>query len=159
MSSEDLTQALNRAYFFLKFRPRSEKEILVYLTKKSKKHRWDPTVVSQAIDNLKDQKLINDKDFINWFVQQRSAHKQKSEHIMTMELLRYGISKELIDDYFLTHALNEEQLAYEALNRKWKRFELLLPKDQFTKASSFLARRGFSFDIIKKTIAKIRGRE
>ena len=90
---------------------------------------------------------------------QRGRHRQKSRYVLTQELLRHGIPRELADTYFSVHGINEEELAEEALKKRWPKFDLLAPKDQFSKASMFLARRGFSFEIIKKTIAEIRGRE
>jgi regulatory protein len=159
MSTDDVNKALNRAYFFLKFRPRSEKEMSDYLNKKSERYRWQQETVNQTIVHLKDIKLLDDDEFIRWFVDQRSRHRQKSRYVLSQELLRYGVPIELIDNYFASHEINEEELAEEALRKRWSKFEALPSKDQFTKASQFLARRGFSFETAKKTIAKIRGRE
>ena len=46
-------------------------------------------------------------------------------------------------------------LAFAALKSKWQRFKNLTPKERFEKSAAFLARRGFPFDIIRKTFEKI----
>ncbi len=78
MIDQDLLQkALNQAYFFLKFRMRTEKEIRVFLSKKAKKYHWPTEVINQVLMILKEEKLIDDRQFIKIFVNQRKALKPK----------------------------------------------------------------------------------
>ena len=74
---------------------------------------------------------------------------------MKAELLRLGIAKDLIDQHLEENPLAEEDLAFAALKSKWQRFKNLTPKERFEKSAAFLARRGFPFDIIRKTIEKM----
>lgn len=154
-SDEDLRALLNNAYFYLKFRPRTKKEVCDYLYKKIVKRHWSRDSVDKAIQQLEEQNFINDKEFIRWFVEQRNNSKPKSQFILTQELLRYGVPKELIVFYFEENSQPEEELAFKALQSKWNRFQKLERKKRFEKSASFLSRRGFSFDIIKKTIEKV----
>lgn len=148
-------KALNFAYFYLKFRFRTKKEVINYLHKKSKKYHFSGEVIDQVIKTLEEQELINDKKFIEWFIEQRSKSKQKGEFVLRGELIRFGIEKNLIDEYFENNRLDEEKLADEALKSRWERFKNLDKKMRFQKAAQFLLRRGFDFDIIKKTINKL----
>lgn len=152
---EEFLQALNFAYFYLKFRPRSKKEMTDYLNKKAKRYRWAEKVVGEAVKDLEDLDLLNDKKFIEWFVEQKAARKPRSVFLMRRQLLKHGVSKELIDRYFQEHEVDEEEVARQAISSRFARWKSL-PKDKrFQKVAAFLSRRGFSYDIIKKTIAKL----
>jgi regulatory protein len=149
---DDLQVLLNYAYFFLKFRPRTKKEVHDYLLKKIKKRHWSTGDVDEAIKQLEERSLINDKEFVRWFVEQRARGKPKGRFVLKAELLRLGIAKDLIDQHLEENPLKEEGLALQALKSKWQRFKNLTPKARFEKSAAFLLRRGFSFEIIKQTI-------
>jgi regulatory protein len=153
--SELIHHALGRAYYYLKFRPRSEKEVRDYLTQKAEKFHWPVTVVEEAVTSLKEQNYINDADFIEWFVHQRSSGKPKSSFALTHELHRFGVSKEDIQHFFNKNPLNEDNLAFAALEKRWPRYKNLDKKQRFQKAAAFLSQRGFSFDLIKKSIEQL----
>ncbi len=155
MIDQDLLQkALNQAYFFLKFRMRTEKEIRAFLSKKAEKYHWPTEVVNQALMILKEEKLIDDRQFIKIFVNQRKALKPKGEFVLRNELLRLGIDKQLVDEYFFNHPLDEEELAYKTLLPRLARFNGFPGEKKFQKAVDFLRRRGFSYEVAKKTCAK-----
>ena len=154
-SQNDIQNLLNYAYFYLKFRPRSKKEVFNYLLKKIKKRHWSTDDVEKVVERLEEQNFINDKEFVKWFVEQRIIGKPKGKFVLKAELLRFGIPKELIDGYLEEHPLEEEDLAFRALKSKWNRLKNLSAKDRFGKSAAFLARRGFPFDIIRKIIEKM----
>lgn len=150
--NDDLLFLLNKAYFFLKFRPRSEKELRDYLYKKVAKTHWSRDDAETIIKNLKKQGLVNDKEFVGWFVRQRAALRPKSQRLLTQELRQKGIKDELIEEYFKTHTVNEERLARQILKKRWVRFKSLTRQKRFEKAARFLISRGFNYDLAKKTI-------
>lgn len=154
-TNEDLQALFNHAYFYLKFRPRTKKEVRDYLYKKIVKRHWSRDSVDKVIQQLEEQNFINDKEFVRWFIEQRNNSKPKSQFVLTQELLRYGVPKELIVFYFEENSQPEEKLALKALQSKWNRFQRLEKKERFEKSASFLSRRGFSFDLIRKTIESI----
>ena len=153
--NDDLLLLLNKAYFFLKFRPRSEKEIRDYLYKKVAKTHWSREDADKIIENLKEQELIDDGKFVEWFIRQRMTLKPKGERVLRRELLQKGIDEELIDKYFSQNVVDEEALARQILEVRWPRFKNLDSRKRFEKAVSFLGRRGFGFDVIKKTVKKL----
>lgn len=155
----NLQQALNHAYFYLKFRPRSKKEVTNYLSKKSEKYGWSKEVIEKAVQKLEKGRLINDSEFVSWFIESRTKSKPKSEFAMRSELFKFGIDKDLIDLYFTDNIPDEENLALRALGKKWTAFKDLPRQSRFQKATAYLGRRGFSFDIIKTALAKLEKRE
>ena len=160
MDNNELFQkALNYAYFYLKFRNRTEKEIYRYLKKKAKRFHWTETTTMAVIKTLKEQGPVDDKKFVQWFVNQRNLFKPKSGFVLKNELIKLGVTKELVDEYLSDHPQNEEGLAYKTLRPRWQRFTTLSSRERFQKAGQFLLRRGFSFDVVKITIAKMEEKE
>lgn len=145
-----------KACFFLKFRPRTEKEIKGYLIKKTK---VPLKIIEDVIKKLKEEDLINDEKFIEWFVDQRKIFRPKSVWVLKKELSKLGISKDLINNFFEKKHLNEEELAIKALQKRWESFKKLPQKIKYKKTISFLIRRGFSFDISQKVFKKMEERK
>jgi regulatory protein len=156
MADELFIKALNYAYFYLKFRPRTEKEVANYLQKKSERFHFEQKIIDQVIQELKEQNLINDQDFIKWFVEQRGSAKPKSRFALTTEMMRLGVDKDLINNYFDNHPLEEDDLAFKALSRRWHQWNDLPHLKRRQKATAFLSRRGFSFEIIRRAIDKVK---
>ncbi len=155
MDTDDFQKLLNHAYFFLKFRPRTRKELENYLNKKIQKRHWSQDDVKKIIQHLEELDLVNDKNFVKWFVEQRLLLKPKSEFALKQELLKHGTSKEIIDEYFSSYSLNEEELAEKVLRERWRLYKNLDKRKRFEKAAGFLLRRGFNFDISRQTIRKL----
>lgn len=152
-------KALNFAYFYLKFRQRTKQEIVRYLEKKSEKYGFTQQVIEYVITQLEDQNLVNDKDFVKTYVEARISRKPKGETALRNELIKLGIQKDILDLYFSQSPIDQHQQSHQALVTRWRRYSSLDPKKRFEKAASFLLRRGFSFDVIKKTIAEIEEKE
>lgn len=152
---KDLDYLLNKAYFYLKFRLRTEKEIRDYLSKKIKDKHWSLDDVEKVIAILKNQGLINDENFIKSYINDRINFKPKGRTLLIKELKQKGIKKELIDRYFLENDINEEKLAYQVLKKRWSRLNNLDSKKRYEKAIRLIISKGFSFDIAKKVYEKI----
>lgn len=147
------SHALNLAYFYLKFRVRTEREMIRYLERK--KNNFTPEVIEKVITQLKEQGYINDEKFVKLFVAERNKLKQKSAFALSLELQKLGINRELIDAFFEQNQPDETNLALIALQKKHQTYSRLDSKTRYKKAISFLLRRGFSYDIAKKTYKKI----
>ncbi len=152
---EDLQGLLNYAYFYLKFRPRTKKEVRDYLYKKIKNRHWSRDDADKVLKRLEEQDFIDDKKFVEWFVEQRNILKPKSEFAIRAELYKYGVEKDVAENYFQEKPLAEDELAEKALRSRWGRFKLLTKEKRFPKALSFLLRRGFSFAVAKIVIEKL----
>lgn len=153
--NEDLIPLLNKAYFFLKFRPRSEREVRDYLYKKVSTTHWSRGDADKIIESLREKQLIDDEKFIDWFVRQRTALKPKSRRLLSLELKKKGVEDELVDKYFTGNSLDEESLALKILEKRWPRFKSLTSQKRFEKSARFLMSRGFNYEIIKRTIGKL----
>ena len=152
MLDEDLQSLLNKAFFYLKFRPRTINETRRYLYEKIRKTHWSREAADRVIDHLIERDLLDDKKFVSWFVDQRNTGRPKGEYVLRQELRKYGIEKDLIDEYFSNNPVDEEKLAEKVLISRWSRFKDLPREIRFQKASQFLQRRGFPFGIIQQII-------
>lgn len=155
----DLLPLLNKAYFYLKFRLRTVKEVRNYLYKKVRTTHWSHEAVDKVIKHLIEQKFLDDKEFINYLVTSRTRTKVKGIYAIKQELAKYGVEKGLIDEYFAKTEINEEALAEKILSSRWSRLKDLPAKKRFEKAISLLQRRGFNFEISKKTFEDLINKE
>lgn len=153
--TEDLEPLLQKAFFYLKFRPRTKKEVKHYLLKKVKTTHWSTDDVKKIIQHLEELDFINDKKFIETYVENRNILKPKGQRVLVQELIKLGIEKELIDEYFSKTEIDEEKMAFQILSQRWGRYKNLDKQKRFIKAASFLMRRGFGFDLIKQTINQL----
>ncbi|HEX7543026.1 MAG TPA: regulatory protein RecX [Patescibacteria group bacterium] len=148
----DLVPLLNIAFFYLKFRPRTIKETRVYLYKKVRTTHWSHVAVDKIINHLIERKFLDDQEFVRYLVESRTRTKVKGVFAIKQELSRYGVEKELIDEYFSKTEINEEELARKVLTSRWPRLESLPKQKRFEKSISFLLRRGFNYETSKKAI-------
>ncbi|MGH7246458.1 MAG: regulatory protein RecX [Candidatus Levyibacteriota bacterium] len=142
---------------FLTIRPRSEKEVTDYLTKK----KINDAESLLILDRLKKQKFLDDKAFAVWYIKSRKTFKPKGERLIRFELKQKGITKEIIDTVlqnFQESLPTDEENAKEILFRKKKKYEGLSRNERFQKAGSMLARRGYDLDTIKQVIDEVFGK-
>ena len=149
---DDLQPLLNMAFFYLKFRPRTIKETRDYLYKKVRTTHWSHVAVDKIINHLIERKFLDDQEFVRYLVESRTRTKVKGVFAIKQELSRYGVEKELIDEYFAKTEINEEALAEKILERRWPRLKTLTVQKRFEKAINLLARRGFNYETSKKAI-------
>lgn len=149
-----LSALFTAAYRYLRPRARTRKEMEIYLTKRSQQTGWTEKEIEQTIELLEEEGSINDAKFIPWFVESRSHHKAKSTYVLKQELARMGISQEDIDTYFDSTPLDEEELAYQTLLKRSKRYHNMDTPTRTQKMTAHLRQRGFSFPIIRVAIAR-----
>ena len=154
---------------FLKYRPRSEKEVrdrLIYPKNKRKAGRAsdiDKEVVEQVIAKLKEQKFINDAEFIRWWIDQRTRFKPRSMRLIKQELHMKGISSEDIDEAMGSNITNYDPPAGGTIThdlaqakalvaKKIPRYSKLPEDKKKEKLMRLLASRGFSYDTIKDVL-------
>lgn len=152
-----LETLLQKCYRFLSLRNRTEKEMRDYLGKKIQRFKLNnpQELIEKAIQQLKEQDLIDDKKFIEWWVEQRSYFKPKGPFVLKQELLEKGVAHDLIRQYFEENKIDELALAKQVLQKKQKTLVNLEKEEKFKKASEFLMRRGFSYELAKKTFRSV----
>lgn len=141
--------AYMQALRFLDYRPRSRAEVRRNL----EKHSVPAEVINDVFKRLERSGLVNDERFAQDWVENRSEFRPRSRRALAYELHQRGLDELAINKAL--EGLNEETMAYQAALRQARRFEGLPLRDFNNKLGSFLARRGFSYEIIKQVVAKV----
>ncbi|PIP64788.1 hypothetical protein COW96_00670, partial [Candidatus Roizmanbacteria bacterium CG22_combo_CG10-13_8_21_14_all_33_16] len=76
-----------------------------------------------------------------------------------IELQKFGVESDLIDQYFSQNPVDDEALALRLLSKSWRRFSNLPEKIRFQKAINFLLRRGYSFSRAKEAYNQVKENE
>lgn len=152
MPNETIEKLLNKAYFFLSLRQRSEKEMYRYLKRKAEGCSATDEEVGQVMEELRSQKYLNDDAFVEAYVRHQSAIKPKGEYAIRLELRKKGIPEAKIDLYFQQNSVDEEMLAKDALAKVWSRYKTLPFLKRKKRAIDFLSRRGFTFDTANQAV-------
>lgn len=145
---EAVQQAVERAYNFLSYRPRSREEVRRYLKRKE-----TPSEITDAVlERLETLDLINDRSFTSFWKETREQFNPRGARALKSELRMKGVEREVVDE--LVDEEHDEDLALKA-GRKKALSLLHGPEMDFatfrTRLSSFLQRRGFSYEITART--------
>lgn len=134
---------------FLSYRPRSEAEVRRYLAGKG----LDATAADQLIERLYRLGYLNDESFARAWVSSRHTLRPKGARALQYELRSKGVSPEIIADALAGLAADED--AYAAVSKPAARWRMLDDRAFRQKVQAFLARRGFDYDIIQKTVNRL----
>jgi len=153
VKKEEQFRANNYALNLLSFRARSEKEIYDRMMQKG----YEPSVIANTIQYLKEQRYINDKDFAEVFIRDKVELNRYGRNRIKSELLKKGISKELIDELLETtfQTDTEYETAKELAENKIKSYLKDKKDTQYRKLSSYLLRKGYSYDIVSRVVKEI----
>ncbi len=156
--SDDFGVNLNRALRFLSFRPRSEKEIRDYLSKK----KVSELVAQKILSKLKENKFLNDEEFAKWWVEQRTLIKPRAWRIIKIELKQKGIPKEIIEQLTQNTEFklqNDLEMAIKLAQKRLPRYKNLSRQEVYQKLSRYLASKGFDWETVKISIDEVFSKE
>lgn len=142
--------ALDRAVGYLAARPCSRREI----EQKLRRVGYRPNTIEMVLYKLEKEKLLNDEEFADTWVQQRSQ-RQLGRRRIEMELRQKGVDRETIDQALA--AVDEDTEVEQATLLVQKKLRSILAKDepvykQVQRLAAMLARRGYSWDVAKQAI-------
>ena len=143
-------KALQKALHFIAFQPRSEKEIRAKLAK----YGFEEGVIERVLNELIEKRYLDDARFARDWVESRSQSKPRSRRFYLYELKNKGISETAIQQAIET-APEDAELAYALGVKYLNRFSNLDNAEFAKKMQGVLARRAFSYDVIKETINQL----
>ena len=150
---EQLKEARDYAFLLLSYRGRSCQEITERLLRK----KYEREIIQEVVEELKRLHYLDDRAFAIEWVESRLREK-RGKVLIRRELLKKGIEKEVIDDSisesFEKIASNEDELAWQAIERKIPRYQKLEKSKAYRRIKDFLIRRGFSIDTTENTLNK-----
>ena len=156
-SEEEIESIIKKAQFqktldkllrFATLRPRSEREIKDWLKRKE----VHESLNEDLFERLKRLELLDDQKFAKWWIEQRQSFKPRGIKALKYELFQKGIDKRIIDDVLKDIDIDEVKVAKELLEKASYKWRNLKGFEEKQKKSQYLARKGVSWDSIKKLV-------
>jgi regulatory protein len=139
-------RAYERALNYLSYRPRSKDEVRRNLRGKD----VEDAAIDAVIGRLTRAGLLDDREFARYWVDNRARFNPRGLRGLRHELRQKGISHHIIDEVLTSFDVDAaaEKVA-EAGARRLSREE---PRDFRRKLQAYMARRGFSYGVIKPLV-------
>lgn len=141
-------KAYQSAVRFLGYRPRSRQEIERHLQGKG----IPADVVESVLDRLAREEYLDDRAFAAYWVENRERFKPRSRRALRYELRQKGLSSAAIEAALAD--VDEEESAWQAVAAQLHRWQGLDEEAFFQKGGAYLARRGFSYGVIKPVLSR-----
>jgi len=151
LKTEDAREVIyQKALHFLSFRPRSSAEVRQHLAR----HAISEPLIEGTVNRLQNAGLINDEAFARAWVENRNTFHPRGKPALRMELRRKGLSDEIVQAVLDTQ-VNEQALVLEAARKYARRLTNLDWPEFRQKLGGFLARRGFSYNILAPVVSEV----
>ena len=151
VKSDHFHSCLNAATHFLGYRPRSEFEVRERLQRRG----FDDNAVEVVIAKLKEQGLVDDVAFAQFWKENRDSFSPRSQWLTKLELRQKGVTDDIIDQVIET--IDDDDNAYRAALSKARS----LPRSDYQgfrrRLGEYLKRRGFGYGVINHTIERLWG--
>jgi len=147
--NNSLQDCLNAAYRYLSYRPRSEGEIKQWLHRRG----FPNEVAEKILIKLREQNLSDDFAFAQFWTSNRLSFRPKSKRLIKKELRDKKVAAEIVEQ--VTKDIDDEAIAYKLGSGRMRALAHLDYPDFYRRLSSYLAYRGFSYEIIKRTATLI----
>lgn len=147
-NADDAEMTYEKTLNFLSYRQRSEVEIRRYLKKKEAPEDQIEAIVTR----LKGAGLLNDSNFAEMWVDNRTTFKPKAKRVLKAELRAKGVPAAEIEAAVAN--VDEEQAARQLAQARAPRLrrQKLNKQDFKKKLGEYLARRGFTYEIISAAV-------
>jgi regulatory protein len=146
---DEFEVAYQRALRQIEYRQRTESEIRKNLSRNEVSEVLQDAVVAR----LKESRLLDDASFTQSWVENRSELRPRSRRALAFELHQRGVDQSLIDESL--EQINDNDLAYQAAQRRVSRFKDLEWPDFRLKMYRFLAQRGFDYESSREAIERV----
>lgn len=151
LKAEEQHKVTNHALNLLSYRQRSIREIYNALKRKG----FEESYIQYTIDYCIENNYLNDKNFAVSFVNDKINLNKLGPERIKYELINKGISKDIIDDILIIDRDEQYELAMELARKKLPSYRKDDTNARYRKLSSFLQRKGYSYDIISKVMRAI----
>jgi regulatory protein len=151
-TQDERQKAYDRALRFLSFRPRSQAEVRRNLLAAG----LDAELVEATLARLAAQGYLDDAEFARFWVENRQQFRPKGSVALRGELRQRGVAAETVDAALSD--LDPAAGAYEAAHPRAIRLAALAQADPAAfrrKLGDFLLRRGFDYEVVKETVARL----
>lgn len=144
----DEETAYNRVLDYLSYRPRSRREIEIYLQKRDVSQEQ----VERILARLERAGLLDDHSFARYWVENRERFRPRGERALRYELRRKGVPDDIVDK--AVASIDESSSAYRAASNKARQLATYDYDTFRQKLIGYLARRGFSYDVARESVER-----
>jgi regulatory protein len=141
---ERIEKIKNKVFKFIVYKKRTEREV-----RDKFKSEIDEDLLEDIIEYMKEQKYLDDEDYIDRFVKETMNLKNSSIKELTYKLAGKGVPSNIIDDYICKNY--ETMIEYEVRSAKniYLKKKDKLEEDEIR---TYLFKKGFSGDSISQGI-------
>lgn len=143
---DEIERSYERALNYLSYRPRSEFEVRHNLRGKDVEEQ----VIDVVVGRLRRADLLDDRAFARYWVENRARFNPRGLRGLRYELRRKGVAHEIIDE--VLEDFDVDDAARKAVEAGARRLSREAPEDFRRKLKAYMARRGFSYGLIKPLI-------
>ncbi len=136
---------------FLGYRPRSEAEVRLKL----RQRQFESEMVERTVARLRKHGLLDDGAFANFWKESRQSFYPRSGRLIMHELRQKGVSPEVAQS--VAGEVDDEESAYNAARKRSPRLSALGYGDFQRRLGGYLRRRGFSYEVVRKTVDRLWG--
>lgn len=152
---EESNKSINSAIKYLSYRQRSIKETRDHLNKKG----YDDSIIQRTIDYLLEKNYLNDYEFAQSFIKDKSYLNKYGINKIRYELLNKGISKDIIAKTLKFDNDEEYDNAMELANKKMKSYKNQDRNSIYRKLGGFLQRKGYRYETVSKVLKEVLNEE
>ena len=149
LKSDNFHRCLDAATRYLSYRPRSESELRERLIRR----HFDNDSVEAVIARLKEQGLVDDRAFAQFWKDNRQAFSPRSQRLTRLELRRKGVADDLVAE--VVGAIDDDDNAYQAALNKARSLSLSDYQSFRYRLGEFLRRRGFGYGDINRVVERV----
>ena len=149
LEKDQQAEVYQKALDFISFKPRTTQET----RHKLKQAGYETFLVDSAIDALVNNGLLNDEYYAEQWVEERLRLKPRSKRVLIYELLKKGISENLIQS--AVENVDDFQSAYDIASGRLFRYEGLSKFEFRNKLGNYLAGKGYSYDVISEVSQRL----
>ena len=144
-------KAYQKALHFINYRPRSVYEV----KEKLEELGFSESVIDDITNELLMKKYLDDCEYAENWIASHVRSKPRSQKMLRYELLKKNIQESIIEDS-LKLAPNNNELALQLGKKYLRRFAHIDEKEFIKKMTGVLARRAFSFSVIKTALIELK---
>ncbi|GGB57709.1 regulatory protein RecX [Lentibacillus populi] len=152
VKQDSLHKSYTLAISFLSYRMRTKKETMDYLAKKE----VDEVHITNIMDRLQKEKLVDDEQFADAFVKTRIQTSSKGPRLIQQELLEKGVSAAIASSAAeqYTYGMQYEK-AYKLAEKKLTSGSKKSFRQKLQQLQASLMQKGFDHDVIKDVLTEI----
>jgi regulatory protein len=139
-----IEDAYDRVLNYLTYRPRSTWEVRRYLQKRD----LGEEAQTMVLERLTRAGLVNDREFAQFWVENRTAHRPRGRRALRAELRQKGIATEVVES--AVSDVDEDAAALAVAEARVRRLAHLDRPSFYQRMYGYLQRRGFSYDVCRR---------